>query len=113
MATDPKRRQRTLRAQLARGDYALPGSIVMRRTRCQNSGCRCRAEPPQLHGPYPTWTYKVDGKTVTRTLSAEAAKRYQAWIDAGRQLRRLVSELEGLSIEVAESEGWGRASTRA
>ena len=108
MPEDPKTRQRKLRAELARGGYALPGSIVMRRTRCQNPGCRCRAEPPQLHGPYPTWTHKTGTKTLTRTLSPEQAARYQAWIDAGRRLRQIVKELEALSVEVAEAEGWGR-----
>ena len=111
MTTDPRRRQRQLRAQLANGGYALPGSIVMRYTRCQNPGCRCRAEPPELHGPYPTWTHKTGGKTVTRTLDPDRAERYQAWIDAARHLRQLITELEDLSIEVAEAERWGRGPT--
>ena len=110
MTNDPRSRQRKLRAQLAKGGYALPGSIVMRHTRCQNPGCRCRAEPPELHGPYPTWTHKTGGKTVTRTLDSDQAERYQAWIDAGRHLHQLVTELEALSIEVAEAERWGRGS---
>ena len=110
MTKDSTSRRRQLRAQLAQGGYALPGSIVMRHTRCQNPGCHCRAEPPQLHGPYPTWTHKVAGKTITRTLDADQAEHYQTWIDAGRQLRELVNELEALSVEVAEAERWGRAS---
>jgi len=111
MTKDLTKRRRELRAQLAQGDYALPGSIIMRHTRCQNPGCRCRAEPPELHGPYPTWTHKTGGKTVTRTLDPDQAERYQAWIDAGRHLRQLVNELEALSIEVAEAERWGRDPT--
>ncbi len=111
MTTEHTSRRRELRAQLSKGGYALPGSIVIRHTRCQNPGCRCRAEPPQLHGPYPTWTHKVAGKTITRTLGTDQAEHYQTWIDAGRQLRQLVTELEALSIEVAEAERWGRAPT--
>jgi len=82
----------------------------MRHTRCQNPGCHCRADPPLLHGPYPTWTHKSGGKTITRTLSPEHAEHYQAWIDAGRQLREPVNELKALSVEIAEAERWGRAS---
>ena len=111
MTNDPRTRQRQLRAQLAKGGYALPGSIIMRHTRCQHLGCRCRAEPPQLHGPYPTWTHKIGGKTITRTLTMEQAERYQTWIDAGRELRELVNELETLTIETAEAEQWGRTLT--
>lgn len=83
----------------------------MRTTRCQNPGCHCRGEPPQLHGPYPTWTHKVGAKTVTRTLTPEQAERYQAWFDNARRLRALITELEQLSItSINEAEGWPRKS---
>jgi hypothetical protein len=49
----------------------LPGSLVERSTRCGNTGCRCHSDPPQLHGPYLTWTRKVDNKTVTRTRKVD------------------------------------------
>jgi hypothetical protein len=111
MINDPTTRGRELRAQMAQGGYALPGSISLRHTRCQNPGCHCRAEPPELHGPYPTWTHKTGGKTITRTLDPDQAERYQTWIDAGRHLRELVAELEALSIEIAEAERWGRGPT--
>lgn len=107
MADDADRRQRELRAEMGRPGYALPGSIVERWTRCQNSGCHCRGEPPQLHGPYPTWTRKVGSKTVTRTLKPAQVERYRSWIETGKRLRQLLAELEGLSVERAEdAEGW-------
>jgi hypothetical protein len=46
--------------QIAALGLPLPGSLVERSTRCGNTGCRCHADPPQLHGPYLTWTRKVD-----------------------------------------------------
>ncbi len=96
-----------IRAELARIGFSLPGSLVMRTTRCQNLGCRCRGEPPQLHGPYPTWTHKVGNKTVTRTLTPEQQRRYQPWFDNARRLRALVNELEDLSVRaVNEAERW-------
>jgi len=107
MPDDADRRQRELRAEMAEGGYALPGSIVERWTRCQNPGCHCRAEPPRLHGPYPTWTRKVGSKTVTRTLSPAQLERYRSWVDSGKRLRQLLAELEALSVKRAEdAEGW-------
>lgn len=104
---DARARQR-IAAQLAEVDYALPGSVVTRMMRCGNHRCRCRANPPRLHGPYLQWTRKIDGKTVTRILSSEQLDRYQAWLDNAQRLRELVHELETLTTRTVErAEGWG------
>ncbi|MHB1598742.1 MAG: DUF6788 family protein, partial [Acidimicrobiales bacterium] len=64
---------------------------------------------PQLHGPYATWTRKVDNTTVTRHLTAEQAERYRPWFANARRLRDLRKQLENLSIRaMAEAEGWGQ-----
>ena len=49
-------------AGLARVGFALPGTLTERMTRCGYPGCRCHADPPQLHGPYHQWTAKSAGK---------------------------------------------------
>jgi hypothetical protein len=103
-----QRRRDTITAEIAALGWALPGSLTERFTRCGKPTCRCRAEPPQLHGPYTTWTRKVDNKTVTRTLTAEQAERYQPWFDNARRLRELLAELEVLSlqaVDITESRG--------
>jgi hypothetical protein len=103
-----QRRRDTITAEIAALGWVLPGSLTERFTRCGNPTCRCRAEPPQLHGPYTTWTRKVDNKTVTRTLTAEQAERYQPWFDNARRLRELLAELEVLSLQavhITESRG--------
>lgn len=82
--------------------FALPGSITERMTRCGKPTCRCRADPPQLHGPYLQWTRTEAGKTVTRLLTPEQADRYQAWIDTTRRLRELLRDLEDLGVQTAE-----------
>lgn len=101
-------RQRIAR-ELARIDYALPGSVVERMMRCGSPRCaRCKTDPPQLHGPYIQWSRKVNGKTVSKMLSPEQAARYQPWLDNARQLRELVTELEALTTQTVEhAEGWG------
>ncbi len=53
----------------------------------------------------------VRGQTVTRKISEEQQRRYQAWFDNARRLRELVSELEALSLQAFEqAEGSSRRS---
>jgi hypothetical protein len=102
-----QRRRRQIMAEIAKLGFCLPGSLVARSSRCGNPNCRCHRDPDLLHGPYPSWTRKVDGKTVTRNLSAGQAERYQPWFDNAKRLRQLVNELEALSASVAaKAEGW-------
>lgn len=102
-----EQRRREIMTEIAKIGFCLPGSLVTRTTRCGNPGCRCHRDPEHRHGPYLSWTRKVDAKTVTRNLSAAQAERYQPWFDNARRLRQLISELEALSVrEAIEAEHW-------
>ena len=99
--------RRRLADALAEIDFVLPGSIVVRHTRCGTPGCRCKADPPELHGPYISWTRKVAGKTLTRVLSPDQLERYQAGFDNARRLRQLIAQLEALSLQAVDhTERW-------
>jgi hypothetical protein len=91
-------------AELAHTAFALPGSLAHRYTRCGKPNCRCKADPPHLHGPYPTWTRKAKGKTITRRLTEEQYTAYRPWIEAARRKRTLLAELEALSLEIIQAE---------
>jgi hypothetical protein len=96
-------------AALASTGFALPGTLADRMTRCGHPGCRCRADPPQLHGPYHQWTRKKNGKTATRILTDEQLADYGPWFDNHRRLRDLITELEELSLAIAETDPrWNR-----
>jgi len=99
-----ERRRTKITAEIAALGLPLPGSLVERRTRCGNPGCRCHADPPQLHGPYLTWTRKVDNRTVTRTLDPAQAERLRPLLDNSRRLRELVSEFEALALRQVEND---------
>lgn len=99
------RRRAEIAAELAQLGPPLPGSIVERHTRSAKRACRCRSDPPQLHGPYLVWTPTKNAKTVT----PQRAAQLQPWIDNARRLRELVGELHQLAIDEAEHhEGWPR-----
>ena len=100
-------RARQILAELAQIDYALPGSVVTRSTTCGKPGCRCKADPPLLHGPYLSWIRKSAGRPITRKLTHEQEQRYRPWFDNARRIRELVNERHALSIQAIEdAEGW-------
>ena len=112
MAKQAGERLEEILAELGHIGAVLPGSISDRRTRCQRSGCHCRAEPAVLHGPYPTWTWKPSGVPVTKTLTDDESERLAPYSAAHHRLRQLVDELEQVSLELIEqNEGvnFGRA----
>jgi len=97
-----ERRYRELAGQLAGIGLIYSGSITRRYTRCGTPGCRCHADPPEMHGPYYQWTAKENGKTVTRRLNVTEVELYQEWIDNDRQLRRILQQMRQIAVKVAE-----------
>lgn len=96
--------QRRLARRLAAIDFALPGSLALRLNQCGKPGCRCKADPPQFHGPYYVWTRKAGGKTVTKLLTEDQAKRYRPWFENAADLRRITRELHALSIRALDED---------
>jgi uncharacterized protein DUF6788 len=102
-----RRAQQRLTRQPSELGFALPGILIERHMRCGEAGCRCKDDPPILHGPYLQWTRKVGNKTVTRLLTPDQRDRDQTWFDNDAKLKQLASELEALSLEAAnQAEGW-------
>jgi hypothetical protein len=105
---DANARRRQITTEIARLGFCLPGSLVQRTSRCGTPTCACHTDPSRLHGPYWSWTRAVNGKTVTRNLSASQLERYRPWFDNTSRLRALVADLQALSADVAENaESWG------
>ena len=97
-----KRRYRELAAKLADIGFIAAGSLALRHNRCGTKTCRCRADPPQLHGPYWQWTAKVNGKTVNRRLTQAEAELYQEWIANDRRHRALVAKMREVAAKGTE-----------
>lgn len=94
--------QRRICAALAEVGFALPGSLTVKAYKCGKANCRCKADPPALHGPYAFWTRKIDNKTVTRMLKPDELADYQPLFDNARKLRELVAELQALTLELVD-----------
>ena len=53
----------------------------------------------QRHGPYHHWTRKVRGKTVCVALYPEEAARLGEWIRNMRQVERILTKMEALTLQ--------------
>lgn len=102
MSTNFQRDYRRLQLTLSRIGYFRRGTLLKRFMPCGKPGCACQATPPRLHGPYYQWTRKVDGKTVTVRLSSEQAEMLAGWIATGKELDRIVAEMEQLSLSLTD-----------
>lgn len=102
-------------AALADTGFALPGTLSLQTYRCGKATCRCRADPPRLHGPYALWTRKIDAKTVTRRLSPAELADYEPLFENAKRLRALMAELQALTLVIVEanSDAQGPATARA
>lgn len=58
-SVDAQSRFEALKRQILELGFVRPGSLVRRFMPCGNPACRCMAHPPQLHGPYYQWSYKI------------------------------------------------------
>lgn len=98
-----ERRHVTLLRKLCKLGLVLRGSIGARMMPCGNPKCRCKDDPPRLHGPYYLWTRKVAAKTVTVRLTAEQARRCMQWSRNMRQFDLLVKQLQQLGLHAADA----------
>jgi hypothetical protein len=95
---DLQQRYRELKSILISVGYFRRGSLVKRFTACGKPTCACHASPPRLHGPYYQWTRKIHGKTATVLFTREQADLLADWIAAGRELDRIIAQMERLSL---------------
>lgn len=90
-----------VKARIVDVGFICEGSLVERYTSCNNPNCRC-ADPKRRHGPYHQLSWKEDGRTVSRLLSAEEARLYREWIANRRRLESVLKEMRDLSRQAGE-----------
>lgn len=80
-----------------------PGLLTQQYNVCGSPGCRCKADPPQKHGPYYQLSFTRKGKSRTQfvrrhdlSLVQEQVRNYQRlkklterWVALGMALSRL------------------------
>jgi hypothetical protein len=82
------------------GDFQ-PGSITNVTRRCGKPNCHCAQPRDPGHGPHRQLTQKMDGKTVTQTLSSsEAVRKAEKEIAEFRRFQRLSHELVEINQKI-------------
>lgn len=92
-----------IKAELAALGPLRPGSLSQQYNVCGNPRCRCKADPPQKHGPYYQLSYTFRGKSHSDFVRRDALPQVQAHIRNYETLRALVDEWIALSLELVRS----------
>lgn len=102
-------RMRSLRAQiaaikreLARLEELRPGSLSRQYNVCGSPGCRCKAKPPQKHGPYYQLSYTRKGKGGTRSVKNGDLPAIRTELANYARLRDLVDRWIDLATQLSD-----------
>ena len=104
----PPRRQ-VLEARIAGIKTALgalgalrPGSLSAQYNVCGKPGCRCKADPPQKHGPYYQVSFTWQGKSHSEFVRREDLATVRHQVGTYQRLRSLVDTWIATALELAQ-----------
>lgn len=96
-----RRIERIKRKLNALGDLR-PGHLSEQYNVCGAPRCRCKAHPPQRHGPYFQLGWTRKGKSTTRFIRKPDVAAVRAQLQAHQQLRSLVDQWIDAAIELCD-----------
>ena len=100
---DLENRRATIQQQIAQLGDMRAGSVTTTGGHCGNPNCHCHQAEDPGHGPYHRLTRKVEGKTVTETLSTPASlAKAQREVAEYHRFRELGGQLLGVNGEICE-----------
>jgi len=101
---DIERRIAEIKGELSRLGPLRPGSLSQQYNVCGNPSCRCKADPPERHGPYAQISYSWKGRSRSEFVREEDLADVRRQLENYDRLRRLVDEWIGLGLERARRE---------
>jgi len=110
-------RPQVLEARIARIKTALaalgplrPGTLSEQYNVCGNPGCRCKADPPQKHGPYYQVSFTWHGQSHSEFVRREDVATVRQQLIRYQHLRSLIDAWIAAALELAQ---WQRREARA
>ncbi|MBU0718952.1 MAG: hypothetical protein KJ749_11940 [Planctomycetes bacterium] len=79
-----------------------PGHLSEQYNVCGNPGCRCKADPPQRHGPYLQLGWTRKGKSTTRFIRKPDEVIVREQLQNHEQLQTLVNQWIDAAIELCD-----------
>lgn len=109
-ASDAATRARQLSHRIAQARPMRRGSLSERYVKCSKPGCACAERQEARHGPYFSWTRKIDGRTHSRLLTPEQAALVRRQIEAAHGFREDIEVFWEVCERWADRELGGRDS---
>jgi hypothetical protein len=101
-------RRHVLEARIARIKTALatlgalrPGTLSAQYNVCGNPGCRCKADPPQKHGPYYQVSFTWQGKSHSEFVRREDLATVRQQVGTYQRLQSLVDAWIAAALELS------------
>lgn len=96
-----QRLERIKKKLLALGDLR-PGTLSQQYNVCGTAGCRCKADPPQKHGPYHQLSWTRKRKSKTRFVRPAQLAAVQAQVENYDRMQGLLDEWIETAIEISD-----------
>ncbi len=91
-----------IKRQIVQLDHLRPGTLSEQYNVCGTPGCRCKASPPQKHGPYYQLSLTRRGKSKTRFVRRDELATIKKQLKNYATLRELVDRWIDLATELSE-----------
>jgi hypothetical protein len=102
------RRQQSLQARIDQLKQAVvglgdlrPGKLSQQYNVCGKADCRCKADPPQKHGPYYQLSFTRNGKSATQFVRKEDLAVVRPQLRNYQRLRELIDRWIALGMELS------------
>ena len=90
-----------LKQEIAAVGDLRPGSLSEQYNVCGKAGCRCKASPPQKHGPYYQISYTRRGKSGSRFVQRQDLPLVKKQLRNYAHLKELVDRWIELATELS------------
>ena len=92
--------EKTKKALEALGDMR-PGSLSTQYNVCGKPGCRCKADPPEKHGPYYQVSFTRKGKSGSKFVKKEDLPEVRKQIKNYERMKQLMDTWIELATELS------------
>lgn len=78
-----------------------PGSLSTQYNVCGSPGCRCKADPPQKHGPYYQVSFSRKGKSSSKFVKKEDLPTIRRQLKNYERMKELIDRWIDLATELS------------
>jgi hypothetical protein len=78
-----------------------PGSLSTQYNVCGSPNCKCKADPPQKHGPYYQVSFSRKGRSSTKFVKPEDVPTIREQLQNYERMKQLVDQWIDLSTELS------------